>query len=483
MANDAHIVVLGGGFTGLRIAYLLDKLGYRITLVDRLETLGGMVQTFAYEYEGRRFLFDFGPHLFFQDYVAEYRELIGNDLLSLSDRFAMCTQDGILSYPLRPLELLTTVGLCKTAAYFLDFCLQKLRPRRRDTGEEDLDTFMTRRFGRKLFDEFYAPYIEKCCGIPPEQTDALWARERENVSGKSLADNVVKKIAGMLSRKVREQLRTMNDPAARQITAWYPRLGARQICAAMSTALNSQTVLRGWQVEAVHLDRTSVLGVDVSAGDSTQRLCGDYYVSTIPLPHLFGCFRPAETELLTVAARLRYRHVRLVNLIVARPRVLHALELFSMDPRHVFKRVYEPKAMSPHMAPDDMSSLCLEVCCFPGEPLFELADDALIARCTEDLVELRLLDNADEVLSGFVVPMPKAYPVYHKGVEQDLGRLLNRASRIENLVTCGRQGLFRYHSMTNEVMETADSVVEFLQGGRDKSRAPGTESRWGQPFF
>ena len=65
ISNKKNIVILGGGFTGLRIDYLLNKLDYHVSIIEKNNEIGGIVQTYEYEYEGERFLFDYGPHLFF----------------------------------------------------------------------------------------------------------------------------------------------------------------------------------------------------------------------------------------------------------------------------------------------------------------------------------------------------------------------------------------------------------------------------------
>jgi protoporphyrinogen oxidase len=477
-AAGKRVVILGGGFAGLRVAHLLTAQGYDVSLIERSGRLGGMVQTFAHEWGGGRFLFDYGPHLFFRDYLDVYRELLGNDLLSISDCFRMYTENATLSYPLRPVELITRMNPLVAAAYVLDFAYHKLAS---GNSDDNLEAFMSKRFGKKLFNDFYAPYIEKCCGLPPGEVSVLWARERENVSGKSLGDNILKKIGSMVSSKVRERLTKANDPSAKQITAWYPRLGGGQLCDAMAAALNRDRVFLNSRIEEINVADNSVQSVVIQSGGKRQAVSGDYYVSTLPLCDLFGCFQPAFPGMTDVAGKLEYRCVRLVNLIIEKDRVLDCLELFSMNRRHIFKRVYEPKAMSDSMAPRGASSLCLEICCFPGDELARMAPDRLAARCVEQLIELKLLSATDEVKDSFVVDMPQAYPVYRKGMEVHRQKLLDVISAMDNLLTTGRQGLFRYHAMTNEVMGMADSVARFLRGPRRKEKAE-NQSQWGQLF-
>ena len=478
-AKSERVLILGGGFNGLRLAFLLHRQGYRVEIVERESRLGGMVQTFTHTWNGGEFHFDYGPHLFFDDYLAEYRELLGDELLRIRDRFAMVTQGVMLSYPLRPLEMFTRMNPLRSAGYLLDFGLTKLKGSGAAAGQPNLKTVMTERFGPKLFEDFYAPYIEKCCGLPSELISPLWARERENVSGKNPVDNIVKKVQSWFSRAVRERLSRANHPSASEILAWYPRRGAGQVCDAMAATLPAAGLHLGAAVTGVQTAGGRVQGVVIEQAGKSRTLQADLYIATIPLQQLVRTLSPpAPPALLAAADRLKYRTVRLVNLIVGQDRILDCLEIFSMTRTHPFKRVYEPKAMSAWMSPPGLSSLCMEVCCSEGEEFHTLPAAQLAERCVDALLEMKLLAARELVKEAFVVDLPHAYPVYPVGFEQDQQALLGHLAGCANLLTSGRQGLFRYHAMTNEVMEMADSVVRFLAGDREK-RARTTAVRSG----
>ena len=480
--NRDRIVILGGGFAGLRIAYLLSRRGYRVSLIEKNDALGGMVQTYTYEHQGERYGFDYGPHLFFEDHLEDYRDLLGNDLLHLSSRFCMYAHHAMLSYPLRPSEMLTQMSPIQSGLYLLDYLMNAVLHTNSE-DRDDLEAFMARRFGRKLFADFYSPYIEKCTGLAPNQISVLWAKERENVSGRSLKDNVINKIKASLSRDTRGRLARANAPSADSITAWYPRRGAGQLCDAMTSTLDPLGLHLNSKIESIEVDGKSVCGVVFRRDDVSQKITGDYYVSTIPLPELVGRMPPDWTGRTGIGRQMRYRKMRLVNLIVFRERILDCLEVFSMDRSHLFKRVYEPKAMSDTMAPSGKSSLCLEVCCDEGDRIDVLSKNDLVARCVRDLLSMKLLPSAEVVRDAFIVEVPNAYPIYQKGFETERQKLTDIVGGMNNLVTCGRQGLFRYHAMTNEVMAMADRVGDFLDGSRDKRFVTENESQWGAHFY
>jgi protoporphyrinogen oxidase len=183
------------------------------------------------------------------------------------------------------------------------------------------------------------------------------------------------------------------------------------------------------------------------------------------------------------AERLRFRSLRLVNLIIGKARVTDTLESFSMQRDYMFKRLYEPKAMSATMAPAGASSLCLEVCCTRGDDVSVMPDSLLIDRCIGNLIGMKLLKSPVEVKDAFIVEMPHAYPIYEKGFETYRQTLLSQISGMDNLITTGRQGLFLYHAMTNEIMSMADSVVDFLSRDREKESYVSPQTQWGHCFY
>ena len=473
------VLILGGGFLGLRIAYLLKKLGHRPILVEKGDRLGGMVQTFCRSRDGGLYRFDYGPHLFFNEYRQEYEALIGEDLRPLVDRFLMWTEGRFLSYPIRLGEVLSHMGVVGSADALWEVARNRAFGERMAREGDDLEAFMTNRFGKRLFETFYSPYIEKCTGLSIGETSVQWAQERTNVTGNGLISTLVQKALSLVSRRT-----GTNDPTAGAISAFYPRLGSGQICDAMARDLAREDVHLRTEILSLTLNNSRVSELTVRTDAGSRSLTGDLYISTIPLPGLFNAFRPAlDPQALQAAQALRYRGLRLVNLILDRPRALGGLEVFSMDPDQLFKRVYEPKAMSPDMAPPGRTSLCLEVCESEGDPVSRMTDGDLIQSCLRGLKDMGAILSDREVLDSFIVRMSHAYPVYRRGFAADRDRLLDRISSIQNLVTSGRQGLFRYHAMTNETMAMAADVVQWVEGFQGSKTGISGASQWGRNFF
>ena len=77
-----HVLVIGAGPAGLTAAYLLSKQGYRVTVLEADQIVGGISRTA--QYKGYRF--DIGGHRFFtklEPVQALWDELLGAEFISV----------------------------------------------------------------------------------------------------------------------------------------------------------------------------------------------------------------------------------------------------------------------------------------------------------------------------------------------------------------------------------------------------------------
>ncbi len=76
-SSKEHIAIIGGGFGGLGAAALLSKSGYRVTLLEKNEQLGGRASVFSAD----GFRFDMGPSWYLMpDVFEEFFQALGEDI-------------------------------------------------------------------------------------------------------------------------------------------------------------------------------------------------------------------------------------------------------------------------------------------------------------------------------------------------------------------------------------------------------------------
>ncbi|HEX2289321.1 MAG TPA: hypothetical protein VHH53_03805, partial [Pseudonocardiaceae bacterium] len=110
--------------------------------------------------------------------------------------------------------------------------------------------------------------------------------------------------------------------------------------------------------------------------------------------------------------------------------------------------------------------LGLEYFVFSGDELWELPDADLVELGTRELAALGLVD-AEQVEAGYVVRMPKAYPVYDHDFQTNVAVLRNwLAIHARNVHPVGRNGMHRYNNQDHSML-TAMLTVENILGGSD----------------
>jgi oxygen-dependent protoporphyrinogen oxidase len=199
--NAPHVVIVGGGITGLATAYYLERMaeqhGVRlsITLVERDERLGGKVGT---ERIGG-YLLDTGPDSFLAQKpwaVDLCRELgMADDVIAPSARkFYILLGGKLHSVPHELVALVPSKPEALWKASFLSLqaktraSMEGLIPAQRDQEDESLSSFMRRRFGDEFALRFAEPLMGGVHAGHPERMSMrsiypmYWAMERSKGS-------------------------------------------------------------------------------------------------------------------------------------------------------------------------------------------------------------------------------------------------------------------------------------------------------------
>jgi protoporphyrinogen oxidase len=449
------VILIGAGLLGLRTADLLSQKGYEVELIESSPTTGGLTGTFNRTIQGKDFYFDYGPHLLFEEFKNDYHELIGDALRSITGKFAIIVEGKTLSYPLKITEIFKNIPLRMIIPAVTEILFQSMLKSRAEV--KSLEHWMTSRFGKIIFQRFYAPYVEKCNGLKSEEVAVDWATERAHVTGNSLIEVFWNRLVTAL----RDKSGAPNLPSSNQICAYYPDKGVGEITKALTNRImsNNGIIHLNSGLSEVTLENNSVRGISITTGGKFNYLEADHYISTIPLPLLIRGITPVVSPaLLEAAANLKYRHLILMYLIINQPRVIDAIEIFFSDPDVIFKRIYEPKSLSEWMAPADKTSLCLEISCNEGDNFDE---EELFKKAINNLNKAGIV-SPNKIIHSFTIRMPYAYPIYTLKFKKNVDLLLEYLGRINNLISVGRQGTFKYHAMTNETMALSAELADIF---------------------
>lgn len=457
-----RVVILGGGPCGLCAAWELSSRGKdtEVVVVEQEEEVGGLCRTFT----RGDFRFDLGGHRFISSdpaLVEQIRRLMGTELL-LRERKSVIRLGGReFAYPLSGADLLkrlpTGVAL-RAVADILRICLW-----RRENGSPDIsfEEWVIRRFGRTLFELFFSPYTEKLWGRSPSRLSADWAAQR--ISLLNLRE-VVLRMAGL----------GRGTPRTYSKRYYYPREGIGQIFRFIAAEVEARggLILTGTRAASVRTERDRVVSVEIEGSGGRFVLFCDHLISTIPLPELVRMFPDGEARGVRESAGcLQFRSLRFLNLLIDRPQVSPNTWIYVPESRYLMTRIQEPRRRSPHSAPPGKTSLMLEVPCTEGDEVWTASDDALAERCLRDLDALGICVRND-VLGWFSTRAVHAYPVYSLDYRVHRRCLLGFLGRFQNLLTCGRQGAFRYLFM-DAAMRMGFCAARCVLGKADREEFDG----------
>jgi protoporphyrinogen oxidase len=443
--------VLGAGPAGLTAAYTLARRGRAAEVFEADGVVGGIAKTV--EFQGYRF--DLGGHRFFtklKPIERLWEEMLGDELLTRPRLSRIYYQGKFLAYPLVARDVVARLGLVESTLCALSYLWSRMRPKPPPTSFED---WVTMHFGRRLYEAFFRSYTEKVWGIPGSDVKAEWAAQR--IKNFSLS----KAILTMLGLR-RAHVTTLIEEFR------YPRLGPGQMWEAFRRATEERGVpvrLNHRCTSIRHDGAGRVESIVVRTNGDLAELPVEAVLSSIPLVDLVLSLDPLPPQkVVTAAARLRYRDLCLVALIIDDETPFPDNWIYLHDPDTRAGRVQNFGAWSESMVRPGTTCLGVEYFCFEGDEIWELPDAEAVALAKRELGRIGLVDPA-RVVDGVKVRVPRAYPMYDANYQEALPVVREYLRGFANLRTFGRNGLHRYNNQDHSMWTAILATLDLLDGG------------------
>lgn len=452
-SKNQSVVILGAGLAGLAAGYELTKAGYKVTIIEKWDDVGGLARTI--EKKGHRF--DTGPHRWYtkNDMVNTWMlKLMGDEVVKIPRLTRIYFDHKFFNYPIKIKDTLMGMGVVRTLRAVVDYLLIRVWLKISKKQPVTLEEGFTYQFGKTLYEMFFRRYSEKLWGTSCKNIAAEWIGQRTRgfnittVIKKALFDN--------------QKVVSFVDEFS------YPKKGIGRIAQKMAEVITKEggKILLNNEVIGVAHDGKRITAVR-TRGRQPQTLEAHDVVSSIPLSDLVRMLTPVVPQhIISINSQLSYRNELQIALFVNKAHLtadtwvyVHSLDL-------PFVRFMEMDNWTTRLSPQGTTTLVFEVTCNEGDEIWRMSDQDAVNMVTKAFIkEFGLITHRD-ILGSYVHRVPKEYPIYHLGYKNDLAVIKKYLDQFGNLQLIGRNGTFRYNNMDHSVEMGLYAAWNILEGER-----------------
>lgn len=442
-----EILIIGAGPAGLTAAWEAEKHGKKTLILESDKEIGGISRTV--EKNGWRF--DIGGHRFFTKVDEIYKiweEILDKDDFLLRPRMSrIYYKNKFYDYPLKASNALFNLGIIEAIRCVLSYFYVRIFPPK---NQDNFENWVAARFGWRLYNIFFKTYTEKVWGVKATTIGSDWASQR--IKNLSLMKAIIN---AFQINKSGEIITTLIDKFK------YPKYGPGMMWETAYKKLieKNHEIILSSRVLEIKKENSNYI---VTTKDGLTFLAKNI-ISSMPLAHLPKTVKPAPSEnILKAGENLKFRDFLSVALVIDKDDAFPDNWIYIHDPGVKVGRVQNYGSWSPYMVKEGKTCLGLEYFVNIGDELWNMDDEKLIALAIKELEQLSLI-NSNSTLEGYVVRMPKAYPVYDLEYSNNIKKIREwLISDHKNIFPVGRNGMHRYNNQDHSMMTAILSVRNIL---------------------
>ncbi|MEI7592515.1 MAG: NAD(P)/FAD-dependent oxidoreductase [Actinomycetes bacterium] len=458
--SKPRVVIIGAGPAGLTAAYQLTKSAIQPIVLESDRVVGGISRTATAD--GWRF--DIGGHRFFTKVKPVedlWHEILDdNEFLRRPRMSRIYYQGKYYDYPIKPLNALRNLGVLEAVRCVMSYVWVRIHPPKNQDG---LEGYIAADYGWRLYNHFFKTYNEKVWGVPASSLSADFAAQR--IKGMSLVDAVWEPIRAKIfgRRSTSAQVTSLIEEFD------YPKFGPGMMWERCRDIVEERgvEVAMKTRVTTIHHQANRAVSVSADHEGTPRELQVDHIISSMPFPHLLAAMDPpVPAEIRAAADALGFRDFLTVALVIPERDGFPDNWIYIHAPEVQVGRIQNFGSWSPFLVKDGRTCLGLEYFVFEGDEMWTKSDDDLIDQAKRELQTLGLIDPA-VVEAGFVVRMPKAYPVYDEHYRTNVAILRGWLElHAPNVHPVGRNGMHKYNNQDHS-MYTAMLTVDNILGAQN----------------
>jgi UDP-galactopyranose mutase len=457
-SSTHDVVIIGAGPAGLTAAYELNRRGVTSTVLEATDMVGGISRT--EERDGWRF--DIGGHRFFTK-VPEverfWHEILPDeDFLQRPRMSRVYYQEKYFNYPIEIGDVIRNFGLVEVARIGFSYIWARIhRPSKE--SQVFLEGWISARFGRRLYGHLFKSYNEKLWGRPASEISADFAAQR--IKDLTVWNAFVTALKPKGKRGKKKQITSLIEEFQ------YPKYGPGmmwEVCRDKVEAAGTKVLMQTPVTRIRHSGGKATSVVASSGGVETEYPCTEI-ISSMPFRQLLQAMDPPPpAEVMKAAEGLTFRDFMTVALVVPQEYSFPDNWIYIHDPQVRVGRIQNFGSWSPYLIKEGRTCLGLEYFVFEGDEDWMMKDEDLVARGARELEHLKL-SQADKVEAGYVVRMPKAYPVYDHEYKDNV-EIMRRwlQENAANVWPVGRNGMHKYNNQDHSMFTAMLSVQNIVDG-------------------
>jgi protoporphyrinogen oxidase len=435
MNKNLTIGIIGAGPAGLTAGYELAKKGFNVTVFESQDSVGGMSKTIKLWGQ----LVDLGPHRFFSKDTRVNKlwlEIVRDNYSMVNRLTRIYYNDNFFYYPLKAFNVLRGLGIFNSILCIISYLKSKIL-KKKDTST--FDTWVSDKFGERLFNIFFKSYSEKLWGIDCKEIDSDFAIQRI----KKLS--FFEAVKSIFAKKNSLKHKTLVDEFA------YPHLGTGDVYNRMSKKIVEfgGKIFLNSQINQIKNDSLSDKFIIKTVNGDNQIF--DKLISSMPITKLIELLN-APIIIQNYAKALTFRNTILVYLRINKKKLFPDQWIYVHSNKLRTGRITNFRNWVDNINCGLQDTIvCLEYWCNNSDQIWIDDKKDLINLAKNEITKI-LPIKINDITDGEVVRIPKCYPVYKTGYKKYLKPIEEFLSKKKNLSIVGRYGAFKYNNQDHSIL-------------------------------